>query len=104
MEKANANQQAQSKLIENEKNLSAFFNTIDHLLFVLDGSGNILLANNSVMRKLGYTTEELTGQSVLMVHPPERRDEAGRIVAEMLAGMRTLPFPLITKDGRQIAC
>lgn len=103
LEKANANQQAQSKLIENEKNLSAFFNTIDHLLFVLDGSGNILLANNSVMRKLGYTTEELTGQSVLMVHPPERRDEAGRIVAEMLAGIADYcPVPLITKDGRQI--
>ena len=104
LEEANANsQQAQNELIANERNLSAFFNTIDHLLFVLDGNGNILLTNDTVTRKLGYATEELAGQSVLMVHPPERREEAGRIVGEMLAGKADYcPVPLITKDGRQI--
>ncbi len=94
---------ATKALIESENNFRTFFNTIDHLLFVLDGQGNILLANDTVTRKLGYTIEELKGESVLMVHPPERREEAGRIVGEMLAGKADYcPVPLLAKDGKQI--
>ncbi len=91
-------------LVENEKNLRAFFNTIDHLLFVLDAQGNILLTNDTVTRKLGYTLDELRGQSVLQVHPPERRAEAARIVGEMLAGTADYcPVPLVAKDGRHLS-
>lgn len=104
LEMMNANyRQVETTLAENEKNLRTFFNTIDHLLFVLDSNGNILLTNDAVTRKLGYSTDELLGQSVLMVHPPERRSEAGHIVEEMLAGKADYcPVPVITKDGRQI--
>ncbi len=90
-------------LVESEKNLRAFFNTIEHLLFVLDEQGNIILINDAVTRRLGYSLAELLGQSVLTVHPAERRAEAGRIVNEMLAGTTDYcPVPLLTKDGRQI--
>jgi len=38
-----------------------------------------------------------------MVHPPERREEAGRIVGEMLAGSAEFcPVPLMTKSGERI--
>jgi diguanylate cyclase (GGDEF)-like protein/PAS domain S-box-containing protein len=84
-------------------NFETFFNTIDELLFVLDGRGCILHANDTVIQRLGYTREELTGQSVLMVHPPERRDEAAQITADMLAGKAEFcPVPVQTKDGLQI--
>jgi PAS domain S-box-containing protein len=85
------------------RNFEVFFNTIEDFLFVLDEQGCILHTNETVTRRLGYTKEELPGQSVLMMHPPDRRDEAGRTVAGMLAGtIDFCPVPLMTKDGRLI--
>jgi len=84
-------------------NYETFFNTIDDFLFVLDEQGNIIHTNNTVIDRLGYTGEELAGKSVLMTHPPERREEAGRIVGEMLSGTAEFcPVPVITKAGIQI--
>ncbi len=82
------------------QNYELFFDTIDEFLFVLDEQGNIIHFNSTVIDRLGYTPEELIGSSVLMVHPPERGDEAGRIVGEMLSGTAEFcPVPLITKTG-----
>lgn len=85
------------------KNLQTFFDTISDFLWVLDTSGNILSCNHTVIERLGYGEEELAGTSVLMVHPPERREEAFRIVQQMLKGeAENCPIPLYTKDGRYI--
>ena len=84
-------------------NYEIFFNTINDFLFVLDEMGNIIHTNSTVIDRLGYTREELYGNSVLMVHPPERRAEAGRIVGEMLKGETEFcPVPIVTKSGVQI--
>jgi PAS domain S-box-containing protein len=90
-------------LKQTRQNYKTFFNTIDDFLFVLDDQGNIIHTNTTVIDRLGYTTKELLGQSILMVHPPERRDEAGRIVGEMLSGVTEFcPVPIVTKSGVQI--
>jgi len=90
-------------LKQTRQNYEGFFNTIDEFLFVLDDKGNIIHTNNTVTDRLGYTSEELQGESVLMVHPPERREEAGRIVGEMLNGLTEYcPVPVMTKSGIQI--
>ncbi len=87
-------------LRQTRQNYETFFNTIDEFLFVLDEQGNIIHFNSTVIDRLGYTREELIGSSVLMVHPPERRNEAGRIVGEMLSGTTEFcPVPIITKAG-----
>ncbi len=70
---------------------------------MLDLQGNILHTNSTVTERLGYTRKELFGKSVLWVHPEERREEAGRIVGEMLSGQTEYcPVPLVTKAGIQI--
>lgn len=85
-------------------NYKNFFNAIDDFLFVLDEQGNIIYTNETVHTRLGYTSDELFGKSVLLVHPEERREEAGRIVGEMLLGKAEFcPVPLITKQGAKIA-
>jgi len=90
-------------LQQTRKNYETFFNTINDFLFVLDEQGNIIHTNSTVIDRLGYTSEELSGLSVLMVHPPERREEAGRIVGEMLTGITEFcPVPIVTKSGIQI--
>ncbi len=92
--------QAEDLVKQIRQNYETFFDTIDELLFVLDEQGIIIHFNSAVINRLGYTREELIGNSVLMVHPPERRDEAGRIVGEMLSGVTDFcPIPLITKMG-----
>jgi PAS domain S-box-containing protein len=90
-------------LQQTRKNYETFFNTINDFLFVLDEQGNIIHTNSTVIDRLGYTREELSGLSVLMVHPLDRRDEAGRIVEEMLKGITEFcPVPIVTKSGIQI--
>ena len=94
---------AEEYLRQTRQNYETFFNTIDEFLFVLDEQGNILHTNSIVVDRLGYSTEELTGKSVLLVHPPARREEAGRIVGEMLQGLTEFcPVPLMTKSGVMI--
>ncbi len=94
---------AEEEVIQTRRNFEVFFNTIDEFLYVLDEQGRILHVNETVIRRLGYTKEELSGQSVLMVHPPERRDEAGLTVQGMLAGtMDFCPVPVMTRDGHLI--
>jgi PAS domain S-box-containing protein len=86
-----------------QENFEAFFDTIDDLLFVLDADGAMIHVNETVRRRLGYTEQELVGRPVLEVHPAGRRDEAGRIVAAMLAGTADFcPVPVVTRDGVEI--
>jgi PAS domain S-box-containing protein len=86
-----------------QKNFYLMFETIDDFMFILDVNGRIIKTNPVVERRLGYTQEELCGISVLEVHPPERREEAGFIVSEMLAGrLESCPVPLYKKDGTTI--
>ncbi|MDA3940610.1 MAG: PAS domain S-box protein [Spirochaetia bacterium] len=94
---------AEDLIKQTRKNYETFFDSIDDFLFVLDEQGNIIHTNSTVIDRLGYSVEELSGQSVLMVHTPECREEAGRIVGEMLAGTADFcPVPIMTKSGNQI--
>ncbi|MEI7677419.1 MAG: PAS domain S-box protein, partial [Bacteroidales bacterium] len=94
---------AENALKQAQQNFELFFNTIDDFLFVLDQTGDILHYNETVAKRLGYTDDELRGQSVMMVHPEDRRAEAACIVSEMLSGKKdACPIPIITKSGEQI--
>ena len=94
---------AKDLLEQTRHNYETFFNTIDDFLWVLDEKGNIIYTNKTVNERLDYSKAELKDQSVLMVHPEARREEAGRIVGEMLAGStENCPVPIVTKSGLEI--
>ncbi len=87
-------------LRERESNLSSFFASVTEFLFVLDEQGRMLRVNPAVVERLGYAENELLGKSVLEVHPPDRRDEAGAVVAAMLQGDSDVcTVPLMTRTG-----
>jgi len=87
-------------LSEREENLRTFFGTVEDMLFVLDPGGTIQHCNHMVFTKLGYAREELVGRSVLGLHPPAQREEAGRVIGEMVEGKRDhCLIPLQTKSG-----
>ncbi|MCP4139302.1 MAG: PAS domain S-box protein [Chloroflexi bacterium] len=95
--------QTEQAVQQSENNFRTFFDTVDDFLFILDEQGNIELSNQTVIERLGYSAEELTGQPVLFVHPKERHQEAAHIVAQMLQGEETYcPVPLQTKSGELI--
>jgi PAS domain S-box-containing protein len=97
------NYRTEGLLEQTRQNFETFFNTIDDFLWVLDDTGNIIHINNTVINRLGYTPEELESTSILKVHPTDRRDEAERVVGEMLQGVTEFcPVPVVTKNGQQI--
>ncbi|MDD2619836.1 MAG: response regulator [Syntrophomonadaceae bacterium] len=82
-----------------QKSLSTLFNAIDDLLFITDDAGKIIDVNEAVLKKMGYSREELIGIDLLLLHPPEKKDEAGIILQAMLTGERdNCMIPLYTKD------
>jgi PAS domain S-box-containing protein len=84
-------------------NFDSLFNAIGEFLFILDLQGNILDVNAAVVDRLGYQKSELLNANVLMVHPPEYREQAAKIVSDMLAGIKeTCPLPLLAKNGDHI--
>jgi PAS domain S-box-containing protein len=83
-----------------EGNFRNFVEAIDDLVLVTTTAGKVMFANSAVKRKLGYSREELLHLTVLDLHPPEHRAEAGEILAAMLRGERQVcPLPLARKDG-----
>jgi PAS domain S-box-containing protein len=83
-------------------NLRGLFDTIDDYLFVLDAQGRIVHCNRAVADGLGYG-DTLLGQPVDHVHPPEVRERARQIVADMLAGRdNRCPLPIVKTDGSRV--
>ncbi|MDD2421715.1 MAG: PAS domain S-box protein, partial [Heliobacteriaceae bacterium] len=76
------------------------FNAIEDYLFVIDEKGRIVHVNTPALNRLGYQLAELRGQELLVVHPPELREEAKRIFAGVVAGeVDRCPLPLYTKNN-----
>lgn len=85
---------------QTRQNYEFFFNTIEEFLFVLDEHGIFIHVNKYLVDRLGYSSEELIGKEGLMIHPEERRKEAGRILLDIIlekTDFCTVPF--ITKSG-----
>ncbi len=94
---------ADAALRTSQQNLRTLFDTVDDFFFVLDESGHILQVNAAVVDRLGYAMEDLVGEEVLIVHPPDRRAEAAAVVAGILTQTTdTCSLPLQTKWGALI--
>lgn len=81
-------------------NFNNFFDMIDDLLFVLDLEGKIIDVNDTALDRLNYSRNEIIGESVLLLHPEDKRDEAGKSIADLIARKSmACNVPAITKDG-----
>jgi len=79
------------------------FNAIDDFLFIISENGKLIDANLTVLRDIGYSQEELMDMDLLLLHPPERRDEALTVFQAMMSGVRDdCNIPLYTKAGLYI--
>jgi PAS domain S-box-containing protein len=90
---------AEEEVKKTSKNLETLFNSIDEMIFVLDMQGRVLKVNKTVERRLGYSDAELHNTDVLLLHVPERREEALINVQGMIAcTIDSCPVPLLTKN------
>lgn len=94
---------AEQELLDSQRNLQTLFDSVDDFHIIVDMTGHILQVNPIVLTRLGYSADEMLGQSVLMIHSPDQYQEAGRILGEMIAGKIDSCFiPLMTKTGELI--
>lgn len=94
---------AESTARQTRQDLASLFDTIDDYLVVLDADGAVTRVNRTVLDRLGYAESELMGRPVETLHPPERRVEARRVTAAMLAGTEAVcTVPLLAADGSLI--
>ncbi|MEI6138292.1 MAG: PAS domain S-box protein [Mariniphaga sp.] len=95
--------QVEQLLKQTCQNYEAFFNSTDDLFFVLDKYGNMVHTNTAVNEQLGYSTKELIGKSIHMLHPRDRINEASTIIRALLNGIPAVCYiPFITKLGVEI--
>ena len=92
--------QAEKAQDESETNFRTLFETIDEMLLVSSPDGRIIYSNDTIARKLGFASGELSGVHVLDLHQPEKRAEAEQIFEAVLRGERsTCPLPLVSRKG-----
>jgi PAS domain S-box-containing protein len=90
-------------LRQSQKYLQILFDALEDFLFVIDDQFRIVWVNLVVVKRLGYSEEELLDQPVVNVHPPDRRAEASALLAEIVAGHGdACSVPLMTKGGELI--
>ncbi len=66
--------------------------------------GTIMSWNQAASRMFGYTEEEIVGQSILRIVPPELHEEEAEILRRVKGGERIERFETerVTKDGRRV--
>ena len=88
---------------EDKDSFETLFDAIKDYLLIVDKNGNVIQANEAVVKRLGYSREELREMDLLLFHSPERRQEAAEIFAGIKANERDYcPIPLYCKDGSLI--
>ena len=94
---------AETELTKKEMNFKTLFNSLTDFIYILDMKGKIINSNDFVSQRLGFKKEELKGQSILLIHPPEIQKDIMTIFQKMLIGEIDLcSLPLISKSGEII--
>ncbi|RBQ11297.1 PAS domain S-box protein [Pedobacter miscanthi] len=86
------------------RRLMAIIESSDDAIISKDLNSIITSWNASAQRIFGYSAEEMIGQSILKIIPPDRHGEEPRILAQLSEGIRVDHFETrrLRKDGRLI--
>ena len=84
--------------------LAAVVDSSDDAIISKTLDGQITSWNAAAVRLLGYSEREAVGQSILMLIPPDRRDEERHIIANLRAGRRIEHYETlrVAKNGHSI--
>jgi PAS domain S-box-containing protein len=84
--------------------LAALVQSADDVIISKNLDGIITSWNPAAQKLFGYTADEAIGQSILLIIPPERRDEETEILARIRRGEAIEHFETVrvTKDGTRV--
>ena len=94
----------EERATRDSEHLAAIVRSSDDAILSKDRNAIITSWNLGAERLYGYTAEEVIGQSVALLIPPERQGEELEIVAKILAGERVEHYDTerVRKDGVRI--
>jgi PAS domain S-box-containing protein len=87
-----------------DRALAAIVETADDAIIGKDLDGIVTSWNPSAERLYGYSAEEMVGQSLIQIFPPERKDELEQIMSRLRRGERIDHHETVrvARDGRRI--
>ncbi|HUR36236.1 MAG TPA: PAS domain S-box protein [Terriglobales bacterium] len=94
----------QREAAELRHRLAAIVESSEDAIISMDLSGIVTSWNRGAETIFGYTAEEMMGQPILKIIPPELHADEGRIWRAINRGESIQPFEIIrvTKDGRRM--
>jgi diguanylate cyclase (GGDEF)-like protein/PAS domain S-box-containing protein len=104
VESAGARQQALNELTRYKQNLAAIVESSDDAIISKTLEGIVTSWNKAAEKIFGYTAEEMVGQPMLKIFPPDRVEEEMHILSKLKSGEKVDHFQTIRlhKSGRQI--
>jgi two-component system sensor histidine kinase VicK len=89
---------------EKSARLSAIIDSSEDAIISKTLEGIVTTWNNSAERTFGYTSDEMVGQPILKLLPPDRQEEEPMILAKLRNGERVEHFETVrvTKYGKKI--
>jgi PAS domain S-box-containing protein len=96
--------QAYRQAEEAELYLAALVSSSEDAILSKDLEGTLTSWNAAAERLYGYRSEEVMGKSVLLLFPPDRREEFVQIMSQIRQGKRVEPYETVRqrKDGRLV--
>ncbi|MEI8352845.1 MAG: PAS domain S-box protein, partial [bacterium] len=92
--------QAESAVLASERNFQSLFSSMEEFLFISDAAGKLVHMNPVAERRLGYSSAEVRGKHLTVLHPRLQRRAAIVTVTAMLAGKTdTCEIPLQARNG-----
>jgi len=88
-----------SKSMVSRSYVNNIIQSMGDMLFVTDEEGMVQMTNKTVHRKLGYTNEDLEGDSVWNIFRENKREELRRIVVNSDVTVSEHETELISKEG-----
>jgi len=77
------------------KRLSAIIESSDDAIVSKDLNSIVASWNSAAVRMFGYSPEEMIGNSILKIIPPDRLDEKPKILSQLKKGLRVHHFETI---------
>lgn len=98
-----SNKRAEENLKRSESKFKKFFENQPGYCYMISPSGIIIDVNNSALKALGYTKEELQGKPLKTIYAPEVLPKMGELFKKwkMTGSFKDEEMVIISKDGRR---
>ncbi len=90
-------------LKKQKNNFQSLFGALSDMVFVIDYEGNILQTNQRVLKKLGYSMDEILTMNIIHIYSPTLSEVVKNMISSMVSEAETtFTMPIITKNREKI--